>query len=105
MTVRGIFPIANISSHPETSFYMDPTELFRGLDALEAKGWDILAFYHSHPTGARTDPSASDLRGASYPDSLQVIIVPGEGGAPDSIRAFLLADGAASEVPIIVVNE
>lgn len=79
---------------------MDPTGQFRVLDLLDRRGWHILALYHSHPPGSRTDPSETDRRMAAYPGSLQVIVVPGEGVTPDSVRAFDVTADRVIEVPI-----
>ena len=100
--VLGIFPIPNTSSQPETSFYMEPQALYRVLVALEERGWNILAMYHSHPPGARTDPSQRDRAWASYPGTLQVIIVPGVEGKPDSVRAFSVSKDEVLEVQITI---
>ena len=97
--VEAIFPVRNVSDHPGTSFYMEENELYRTLVAIEDRGWDLLAFYHSHPPGARTDPSHSDRLGAAYPGSLIVIVVPSHDGLSATIRAFDVGNG---EVPVIV---
>jgi proteasome lid subunit RPN8/RPN11 len=98
--VLEIFPVANISSQPSNSFFMDPNGLFRALDILDRRGWALLATYHSHPSGARTDPSYSDRVLASYPGALQVIIVPGTCSTPDSVRAFEVMGDNVLAVPI-----
>src|SRR5690349_13980881 len=98
--VLGVFPVGNTSSQPSNSFFMDPNDLFRTLDALDRRGWSLLATYHSHPAGARTDPSYSDQMSASYPGSLQVIVVPGIGTSPDSVRAFAVTGDSVLAVPI-----
>src|SRR5690242_12574397 len=86
--VLEIFPVANISSQPSNSSFMDPNELFKVLDLLDRRRWVILATFHSHPPGARADPSHSDLLSASYPGTIQVIVVPESAGHPESLRAF-----------------
>lgn len=100
--VEAIFPVTNVSSHPGTSFYMEENQLFQTLVAIEDRGWDLLAFYHSHPPCSRTDPSDSDLLAAAYPGSLMLIVVPGDDGHSATIRAFNADAGAPAEVPIVV---
>jgi len=99
-----VFPIGNISERPQDSFYMEPEGLFRTLVVLDDHGWDVLGTYHSHPPGSRTDPSPRDRLSASYPGSLQVIIVPGRNEDLGIIRAFDLAMGRPVEVPIVVAE-
>ncbi len=101
--VFALFPVPNAAETPENSYFMEPREQVRVMTLLEARGWDIVAIYHSHPPGARTDPSPSDVRQAYYPGVLHVIIVADESGKIASLRAFLI-DGpdAVTEVPVVV---
>jgi proteasome lid subunit RPN8/RPN11 len=81
---------------------MEPHELLRALILLENRRWDLLAVYHSHPPGARTDPSENDLVHASYPGCGQVIIVPGHPGIPPSVRAFDVVGTQVEEVGVLI---
>jgi proteasome lid subunit RPN8/RPN11 len=44
------------------------------LDALEARGPDLVGFYHSHPAGPPA-PSATDVARATWPGLSYVIVV------------------------------
>ena len=46
-------------------FQMNPKEQLRAFNRFEELGLDLLAVYHSHPSGP-TRPSPSDVRQAAY---------------------------------------
>lgn len=103
--VSIVYPVANVALKPETSFLMDGRAQVGAMLDIERRELELLAFYHSHPPGSRTDPSPTDLSEAGYPEVLTLIIVPPAGGGPPSIRTFSLASGQAVEVPWSVVGE
>ncbi len=103
--VREVFPVPNVAAEPRTSFFMEGQRLYDVLALLEKRGWDLVAIYHSHPPGCRTDPSPSDLGQAYYPDTLHVIIVPDQEGEIASLRAFAIVAGRAVEVPIRILPD
>lgn len=56
--VTQVHPLPNVHPKPHQSYEADPVELLRTLQGLEAAGLELLAIYHSHPTGpARPSPS------------------------------------------------
>jgi len=57
----------------------------------------VIGAYHSHPRG-RARPSERDVRESMYPDWIHVII--GLAGRTPEIRAFTLASGRATPLPI-----
>jgi [CysO sulfur-carrier protein]-S-L-cysteine hydrolase len=100
--VEQVYPIQNVSPMPQLAFEMDGQAQVNALLDIEDRRWSLLAIYHSHPPGSRTDPSPVDIADASYPGALHVIIVPTADGAVASLRAFQIEEGQVIEVPIIV---
>jgi proteasome lid subunit RPN8/RPN11 len=103
--VSLVYPVPNVAPAPATTFLMDGQTQVNAMLDIERRGLDLLAFYHSHPPGSRTDPSPTDLAEARYPDVLTLIVVPPLRGGSASIRAFSLAKGHAVEVPCAVDAE
>lgn len=58
-----VWPLANRSAHADRSFLIPAEDVLRVEQAAEARGLQVLGFYHSHPRGAAM-PSPSDLRQA-----------------------------------------
>ncbi len=92
-----LFPLRNAA--PGLDFYeIDASDLFRVTRLLDDDGRDIVAIYHSHPTGPAR-PSATDIELAFWPDAWYLICSLDDPEAPD-LRAFRIADGAVSEARI-----
>jgi proteasome lid subunit RPN8/RPN11 len=70
------------------------------METMAESGWNMLAIYHSHPPGGRTEPSASDIATAYYPEALILVIVPDPAGEICSLRAFAIDAGQVCEVSI-----
>lgn len=100
--VSEIIPVPNISEKPQTGFRMEPQAQLRALIKIEGLGWDLIAIYHSHPTGGLARPSPVDLASAFYPNALMVIVVPDLVHQTVEIRAFAITDGAVSECPVVI---
>lgn len=81
-------------------FMMDPREQLRAFDQIEYAGQEILAVFHSHPSGPAV-PSPSDLAEAAY-DVIQVIWSPLEGEW--LAHAFWIEAQYAAEVPLIITD-
>lgn len=96
---RGIasshYPISNVADEPTMRFEMEPGELISALAALEARGEELIAIYHSHPRTSAV-PSEADLRECFYPQVHHVIV--GYGGGRESVRSFrIYREGRAVE--------
>jgi proteasome lid subunit RPN8/RPN11 len=100
--VEKIYPIPNVSAIPQLAFEMDGPSQVDAMVDIEARGWELLAIYHSHPPGSRTDPSPVDISDATYPDAFHMILVPTADGMIASLRAFQINAEQVIEVPIIV---
>mgnify|MGYP005847894877 CR=1 FL=1 len=104
--VREVFPVPNVAKNPRVSYYMDPQEQIRILGLIERRGWELVAIYHSHPPGARTDPSPSDVAQAYWTGVVYVIVVPDTAGEIASLRAFLIDQpSSVVEIPIAIEPE
>jgi len=95
--VEEHYPLTNIDHSPE-HFSFDPKEQFAALRQARAKGLQIIANYHSHPsTPAR--PSQEDIRLAYDPNILYLILSLQDPAAP-SLKAFAIKDGKVGEIMI-----
>jgi proteasome lid subunit RPN8/RPN11 len=100
--VALVFCIPNVAPNLSTGFLMEPQAQLSALLAIEEHGMELVAIYHSHPPGARGDPSPSDVAQAYYPGVAHLIIVPDADGKIANLRAFLIEGGQVSEVPVII---
>ena len=82
-------------------YEMAPEALVRVAHESERDGWDIVAIYHSHPTGPAR-PSATDIALAFWPDAVWLICGL-EGAEAPLIRAFTIADEHVAEHELVVV--
>ncbi|MFM8271135.1 MAG: M67 family metallopeptidase [Gemmata sp.] len=96
--VTARFPIANVLRSP-TDYLTEPHEMLRAFRAMRAAGLELLAIYHSHPTSAPV-PSARDIAGNSYGESVPHVIVSLAGEAA-AVRAWWLTDTGCREAGAI----
>lgn len=80
-------PARNLRASP-TRYLIDPRDHLRALREARGRGLAVVGAYHSHPTSV-AEPSSTDLREATYPGFLYLIVslVPGRGAA---VRAYRL---------------
>ena len=76
--VEAVIPITN-GLHSQTQFRMDPGEQVKTLLDMEARGKELIAIYHSHPTGP-DHPSQKDNAEFTYPGTIYLIWSPDQGG-------------------------
>jgi proteasome lid subunit RPN8/RPN11 len=84
--------------HSPLRYRMDEREQLALFLRLEAEALDLVAIYHSHPTGPPT-PSPTDTAEAYYPEAVYLVWSPLEGGW--SCRGFILQDGQFQEIPLV----
>jgi len=88
--------VENVSPDAST-FLMDPVGMSRELDALDAKGYELIALFHTHP-GGPAQPSGTDLEKRSI-DVPMIIITPTE------LKAWRFKnDGTFDEVRLAIHN-
>lgn len=92
------YPIANIAKSPAFRFQLDPKSQIDALRHMREQGEELVAIYHSHPQGPAS-PSAVDLREASYPDAVYLIVSLDTKGVLD-LRGFRLANGVTADVEL-----
>ena len=91
---------------------IDPQDLYRIYTEVEARGWEFLAIYHSHPSG-EAYPSATDVRLSGWPgpegtvdlwpNVYHLIVSLADPGSPP-IRAFRIEEGRITEEPLQVID-
>jgi len=105
-TVEEVFPGRNNDRSPKT-YVMDPEDQFRAFRAMDERGWDLVAIYHSHP---RTEavPSRTDRERAIdgdgnplFPDT-QYVIVSLRDAARPQVRAFRMREGQFTEEEVVI---
>jgi proteasome lid subunit RPN8/RPN11 len=69
--IELVLPVTNML-HSAHRFQMEPREQLNGLLLLQERKLDLLAIYHSHPSGP-AHPSDTDLREHAYPGALTLI--------------------------------
>ena len=93
-----VHPAANTAASP-LRFEVDPRELLRIIDAIDASGQELGAIYHSH-TRTAPYPSQTDVNfAANWPGVEWIIVGVSADGDPD-VRSYLIDDGEITEVPI-----
>lgn len=97
----AVYPIAN-AAQSAVRYTADPQGLVEAFLDIEARGWDIVGIYHSHPAGPAT-PSSTDVAEAYYPDAVYIIISPAR--QPPSLRAFRIVAGQVNEVTLVCEQE
>ena len=95
------YPIENIL-HSAVAYEMDPLPQIRAMIDIEAAGLELVAIYHSHPSGPAR-PSSTDVEQAYYPDSAYLIISLADRQRP-TVRGFMLSDGETREIDVGLVS-
>ncbi|GAB7019339.1 desampylase [Halostagnicola bangensis] len=80
--VRSHYPAENAARNTRTRYRLDPEEQLEIFDQLEARGEEIVGFYHSHPRGP-LEPSETDAAWATWPDRSYLIVSLGADGSGD----------------------
>ena len=94
-------PAENLAASP-FRFEVDGPALFRMLDAIEERGEELGAIYHSH-TRSEAYPSQTDVNfSGGWPD-VEWIIVGLSKNADPVVRSYLIQDGDIREVELDVV--
>jgi len=94
------YPIANISSEPNHRYLMDPRLQIDTFRIMRDRDEELYAIYHSHPESSAS-PSVEDLRQASYPEALHIIISMSTKGTLQ-LKGFRLKADSATAVDIFV---
>jgi len=98
--VEKVFVVRNQAQSP-ARFVMDPYEQLKAFDWIESNGLDLLAIFHSHPTGPET-ASVTDITEAAYE---VVHIIWSWDGKAWKARGFWIENGEAVDVPLSIREE
>ncbi|UYN89712.1 MAG: M67 family metallopeptidase [Anaerolineales bacterium] len=81
-----------------THYSMQPRQQLDAFMEMERQGWELLAIFHSHPSGPPA-PSQTDIAEARYPGVAHLIWAPDAQGEW-RCRAFLLDEGQVVELEL-----
>lgn len=95
--ISEIFPAKNALAS-NSAYEIAPAELFSIFREMRTKGLEHLGIYHSHPHSGNA-PSPTDIASAFYPDT-PYFIISLLADAPHPVRAFLIQEGAVTELEI-----
>jgi proteasome lid subunit RPN8/RPN11 len=101
VVAREVLPVEN-ALHSPVRFRMTPEDQLKAFYWLEENELELVAIYHSHPTGPQ-HPSPTDLAEFAYPGTLVLIWSPGHAGWHLRGYRMELINGQAKssiEVPI-----
>lgn len=96
------YPVANVSTQPQRQFQLDPAQQIAALRHMRGQGETLFALYHSHPSSPAT-PSVADIKQASYPDALYLIISLHTTGTLQ-MRAYCLLDHKFHAINVSVAD-
>ncbi len=84
-------------------YEMDPKGQYDAYAAIEGKGQELLAIYHSH-TKSPAYPSQTDVNQAvAWPDQVYIIVSLADPDAPD-VKGYLLKDLRIADEPLEIVQ-
>ncbi|MGZ4956775.1 MAG: Mov34/MPN/PAD-1 family protein [Methylobacter sp.] len=90
------YPIKNTAEQPQQRFQLDAGQQISAMAEMRDQGEELFAIYHSHPTAPAT-PSAIDLKLASYPEALYLIISLNTKGVLE-MRGFKIDSKSVQEI-------
>jgi proteasome lid subunit RPN8/RPN11 len=95
--VRTAYPARNVLASPYR-YEVDPRDLVRIVHAIERRGDDLVAIFHSHPAGPAV-PSATDVREARFRVPHLLASPFGDDGA---LRAWRIGSDGAVEIHLTI---
>ena len=97
-TVESVIEVTNQAQSP-VRYVMNPIEQLHAFEWIESNALDLLAIFHSHPTGPETI-SPTDIAEAAY-DVVYVVLVRVDGQW--LARGFWIEDGGYYEVTLHIL--
>jgi [CysO sulfur-carrier protein]-S-L-cysteine hydrolase len=97
-TATSVHRATNVHASP-MKFEIEPRELLALYTAIEDRGDELGAIYHSH-VRSRPYPSQTDVNFAANWPGVEWIIVGLSPGAEPEVRSYLIEGGKIEEVPI-----
>jgi [CysO sulfur-carrier protein]-S-L-cysteine hydrolase len=106
----AVYPIRNAEESPVVYRFDDQQQL-QVFEEIERKGWELLAFFHSH-THTEAFPSPTDVASAHWRDPLSGELIPAYPETrhviislrrdPPETRAFRFEDGSPVEEDVTI---
>ena len=93
-------PVENAKAS-SSEYEMDPAELIRDWRELRKIGEQLVAIYHSHPSGP-AELSKRDIENAYYPEAAHLIVSLAEPERPRT-AAFRIIEGEVLEIEVHVI--
>ncbi len=97
--VMRAYRTRNAEASP-VKYLIDSGDMFKAYKDTEENGWEFLAFYHSH-TSSEAYPSPTDVRLATWPDSLYILVSLQTPQSP-RVRGFYIVDGRITEEELVI---
>ena len=97
------YPISNQAENPKNRFLLDATEQIDAMKQMRAQDETLFAIYHSHPHTAAI-PSITDLKQASYPEAIHLIISLSTKGLLE-MRAYQIDQHIAKELRLNLIDD
>jgi len=94
------YPIDNATDSPANTFLMQPEQQAAALQSIKAKGEDVYAIYHSHPSTPPV-PSEKDLAEADQHSAYYLIISLSTKGVLE-MAAYQLNEGQVEAVELTI---
>ncbi len=98
-SVESVLVVENQAQSP-VRFVMDPIGQLQAFEWIESNGLDLLAIFHSHPTGPET-VSPTDIEDSAYA-VVNVILARVDGGW--RARGFWIEDNGFEEVSLEILQ-
>src|SRR6478752_6190737 len=97
-----VIRVENSAASP-LRYEMDPKGQYDAYTAIEGRGQELLAIYHSH-TKSPAYPSQTDVNQAvAWPDQVYIIVSLADPDAPD-VKGYLLKDLRIADDPLEIVQ-
>lgn len=98
--VVKVFRARNVFASP-TRYKIDPLEIAKIQDEIDAQGWTFEALYHSH-TRSPAKPSETDINEVGLLSGTVFLIVSLEDAEKPDLRGFRIVDGKVDEVQLSI---
>jgi proteasome lid subunit RPN8/RPN11 len=97
-----VIRVENSAASP-LRYEMDPKGQYDAYTAIEGKGRELLAIYHSH-TKSPAYPSQTDVNQAvAWPDQVYIIVSLADPDAPD-VKGYLLKDLRIADASLEIIQ-
>jgi [CysO sulfur-carrier protein]-S-L-cysteine hydrolase len=100
VTAKRVYRTENVHASA-LKFEIDPMELYRVNEDIEAKGWEMGAIYHSH-VRSPPKPSQTDVSFGAHTGKIEWVIVGLAAGREPEVRSYRIDGGTVREVPLEV---